>query len=166
MRCPRCDASMDRLEEGYDGACVVSRCPACEGYWLDPGELDELDQSVWTNAETLPLTDEPLPEPSGRPSPGYRDAAGEPPDGDLDRVIDCPRCRPELAVPLRRASYDELPELVIDRCDRCRGFWLDGGELEQVRELVSRVDAAIVAGMRWGPGRSLDDLEGKRGRRR
>lgn len=46
--------------------------------------------------------------------------------------MNCPRCT--------SASLTELDRdgVTIDRCDRCRGIWLDRGELEK---LMSRANA-------------------------
>jgi hypothetical protein len=45
-----------------------------------------------------------------------------------------------------------LLNLVIDRCPKCHGVWLDGGELEQMRgSIEERLARALVRGMTY-PG--------------
>ena len=45
-----------------------------------------------------------------------------------------------------------LLNLVIDRCPTCRGVWLDGGELEQMRGSIEEgLSKALVHGMMY-PG--------------
>lgn len=40
--------------------------------------------------------------------------------------MNCPRCAKDTLVELDRG------EVTIDRCERCRGVWLDRGELEKL----------------------------------
>jgi Zn-finger nucleic acid-binding protein len=49
--------------------------------------------------------------------------------------VNCPRCNTTLA---------ELDRdgITIDRCDRCRGIWLDRGELEKLLALRSPAESA------------------------
>ncbi len=42
-------------------------------------------------------------------------------------MLQCPRCDGKLV----EIAYEEV---MIDRCNKCNGVWLDAGELEQVRE--------------------------------
>jgi Zn-finger nucleic acid-binding protein len=45
-----------------------------------------------------------------------------------------------------------LLNLVIDRCPTCRGVWLDGGELEQMRNSIEEgLSKTLVRGMTY-PG--------------
>jgi len=39
MKCPKC--GMDLVEMSFQGI-SIDKCSACEGIWLDPGELDSL----------------------------------------------------------------------------------------------------------------------------
>jgi ribosomal protein L37AE/L43A len=42
--------------------------------------------------------------------------------------------------------------LIIDRCPSCRGVWLDGGELEEMRGAIERGMAQqIIRGMAFPP---------------
>jgi Zn-finger nucleic acid-binding protein len=40
--CPRCGGDLDPVSPEDDPHLVIDRCPACEGFWLDPGELEAL----------------------------------------------------------------------------------------------------------------------------
>jgi len=40
-------------------------------------------------------------------------------------TMQCPRCDGQLA-------EHKFEEVMIDRCDKCGGIWLDSGELEQL----------------------------------
>ena len=40
--------------------------------------------------------------------------------------MNCPRCQSSVLLEVDR------DDITIDRCDRCRGIWLDRGELEKL----------------------------------
>ena len=42
---------------------------------------------------------------------------------------DCPNCK----TPMTETSYEEIS---IDKCNTCKGVWLDMGELEKVKEKI------------------------------
>ena len=43
----------------------------------------------------------------------------------------------------------DAPEVIVDRCPSCDGFWLDKGELDQMKWLVSKEDEKIEEGMTY-----------------
>ena len=49
--------------------------------------------------------------------------------------MNCPRCSTPALVELDRDG------ITIDRCERCRGIWLDRGELEKLLALRAPADA-------------------------
>ena len=117
MKCPLCEVDLkqsgdsDRSEYGL---VKVDLCPQCQGIWLDRGELNRLDDSVWTDVEE------------------HRFHTVE---GDHNQVT-CPRCN-TASVPVSPADAEEL---ILDRCPSCQGFWLDRGELDRVRHLTGKLD--------------------------
>ncbi|MGE0401645.1 MAG: zf-TFIIB domain-containing protein [Kofleriaceae bacterium] len=71
--------------------------------------------------------------------------------------MNCPRCNATLA---------ELDRdgITIDRCDRCRGIWLDRGELEKL--LALRSPAETTARPRRDRDDDDDDDDDRRSRGR
>ena len=121
MDCPRCTLPLRKIDLGeYKGeyAVVVDTCPQCQGTWLDRGELDLRDESTWTDAEAV-ITQTGLVDHS---------------------ALICPRC----TVPLSPITLKEQPDLMLDRCPDCSGFWLDKGEVEQVQDMAADIDAATM----------------------
>ncbi len=104
MQCPMCNVALRQTDLGEHGFVVLDTCEKCKGTWFDQGELNRLDESVWTNIE---------------------ERAFHEVEGDHQSVA-CPKC----SVPLTPLSPADAPELIVDRCSSCQGFWLDGGELE------------------------------------
>ena len=80
--------------------------------------------------------------------------------GESDGVPLCTDCQEEVKLMVKAAvesprlcPIDASPmekhvahSIVLDRCPRCQGVWLDGGELEKVREGVySQTMGAMAA---------------------
>lgn len=85
----------------------VDSCPECFGIWFDREELKEFIQR---------------PELAQRLSEG---ATGTTVASAGERL--CPSCRTAL-------GETNLGEVSVDVCFRCRGIWLDQGELDRAVE--------------------------------
>ena len=126
MQCPRCHAEL-AVEKEYHGI-EVDRCPSCEGRWLDPDELDQLEA-------TVPSTPE-----ERRATVKYAERKSE---------LACPRCGKQMTAFNYRAYNLEL-----DACEDGHGWWLDAGEEARVREIVQErvrgLARAASAEAAWG----------------
>jgi Zn-finger nucleic acid-binding protein len=82
---------------------VVDSCPECRGLWLDEGEISALvkNSDEWALKLNGPLLDKKI---SGR---------------------SCSRCQCAFA---EGGLY--FPDVVVERCPKCRGLWFDAEELE------------------------------------
>jgi membrane associated rhomboid family serine protease/Zn-finger nucleic acid-binding protein len=89
---------------------ALDLCARCHGLWFDAGELGKLED---TPLETTAL------ETSAAPGEGG---------------VICPRCQ----APLTASRVIGGGDLVIDECGRCRGVFLDAGELRRIQMLRSR----------------------------
>jgi Zn-finger nucleic acid-binding protein len=105
VQCPVCDEPMIVLE--YD-AVEVDYCVACEGVWLDAGELDLLFGDPEACAAFLSI---------GSPT----DAAGEKP-----RI--CPACDAKMT----KEGTESVPPVLFDHCPNGHGLWFDKGEVGAV----------------------------------
>ena len=125
MKCLRCGTVEMEIQlrgEGDDKV-EVDQCPQCMGIWLDPKELAKLDDNFFVNVEEMEL-EEAFPS-------------------DEDLGLNCPRC--EGGPPLRKAHPKVSKDVVLDTCTSCKGFWLDVGELEKVKEISSDMLIASLA---------------------
>lgn len=118
-KCPRCSADLKTIF--YEGV-EIETCTVCEGEWLDAGELREIVQTVerrFSRAEIqrLDRLNRKLFKTMG---PGAERLA-------------CPKCK---GVKLRPFNYACSSGIILDKCPRCGGIWLDRGELELVQALV------------------------------
>jgi len=117
--CPRCGVVLTRTDTAGYGRVILDVCSQCQGLWLDAGELDQLDGSVWVDLEDHAFHESPGDHPP----------------------CDCPGCR----VPLKSVSAPDLPDVIIDHCPACSGFWLDAGELELLHVVVDRSESEQVS---------------------
>lgn len=107
MECPACKETLIVLE--YDQV-EVDYCVACQGIWLDAGELELLfgDRT---------MTD------------GFL-RAGDPKASEGEKPRPCPICDKPMG---KRVTGGEKP-VVYDQCTRGDGIWFDQGELQTVLE--------------------------------
>lgn len=111
MNCPACGKSM--VEEDFGGVFVDVCKNGCKGIWFDWGELKELDQNHEGVGKAL---DEALKSPR---------------KSDPDRgPLMCPKC----GIKMREHKYKHAREVNVDECYSCGGFFLDSGELKQIRD--------------------------------
>lgn len=123
--CPVCN---QMLREDHVDSITVDGCPNCGGVWFDYGELTAL-------ARTHPLAMSML---DGR----FRNPMGPPPPPGFSRR--CPVC----SLPLEEQELRAAPGIRVDGCRRCKGIWLDDGELTALQKLVAERGAKGQ-----GPGR-------------
>ncbi len=110
MICPRCSSAMS---ERNLGPVAVDSCEGgCGGLWFDWGELSRIDEPGEGVGAALDaaLQQNPLPPRLSR--------------------ISCTRC----GIPTQEHRYKGVPQVLIDECYGCRGFFLDPGELRGIRE--------------------------------
>ena len=121
MKCPKCDVD---LQVQIDRGVEVEACPSCQGMWLTPSELDQLEN----------------------------EAFDEPNKGSLYLVsketqLKCPVC----SAALRQFDY-RFYDLKMDCCPE-HGFWLEKNEdvrvLELMREEERRLERKFEAEDVW-----------------
>jgi Zn-finger nucleic acid-binding protein len=103
------------LKPQTDRGVEIEACPSCQGMWLTPGELDQLENEAFNNEANK---------------------------GSLFLVtketeLKCPVC----ASPLKMFDY-RFFDLQLDFCPE-HGFWLDKDQDAQIVELMSGEAARI-----------------------
>jgi hypothetical protein len=75
-----------------------------------------------------------------------------------ERTMQCPACKVDLSISDRQG-------IEIDYCPKCRGVWLDRGELDKIIEksLVSEASAQQVTQRQGGPSGRPPRYEGDEG---
>ena|SRR5579859_4528294 len=111
MKCPAC---FNELTQTQVGSLAVDVCQGgCGGIWFDAFELQRVD-------EEEELAGEPLLQIQ-------RDAGI---NVDTTRKRECPRC---VDMRLHRHFFSAKRRVEVDQCPNCGGYWLDAGELAQIR---------------------------------
>lgn len=101
--CVKCNSILD---QAHVGDIEVDLCPACGGLWLDHGEIERLF--------SLPSHD--LDELRHALTGGAQ-------AGISDAHLACPACPGQLV----EARFGRI---LVEVCRRCRGLFLDRGELD------------------------------------
>ncbi|MGH7973489.1 MAG: zf-TFIIB domain-containing protein [Limisphaerales bacterium] len=127
MKCPACFNSLTQLQVG---SLVVDVCQdGCGGVWFDAFEFQRVDEESESAGEAL-LHIRCDPKVVVDPA----------------RKRDCPRC---AGMKLQRHFFSALRRVEIDECPNCAGYWLDAGELAQIRaeraETARRQEAKLSA---------------------
>jgi Zn-finger nucleic acid-binding protein len=120
MKCPACDRALSRIS--VDSLEVDACRGGCGGIWFDGYELQQVDDPGDAAGETL-LHIPRDPNVSVDPS----------------RKRECPQCQ---QVKLQRHRFSPKISVEVDECPGCSGFWLDAGELEQIRVEKGRLEKA------------------------
>ena len=114
MQCLNCRHEMaEKLQQTRRGPVYYDLCEACGSIWFDAGEMDAMVLPLYRSVEASSL---------------------ERPNGVSEPLRNCPRCDNHW---MRKVYFLALSDILLDHCDGCRGFWLDGGEFERInRELA------------------------------
>lgn len=111
MDCPVCGKSM--VEKDFGGVQIDVCSKGCKGIWFDWQELIRLDENDEGVGEALE---------GALKSPRVNEADREPPN--------CPKC----GLVMHTHKYSSAKEVNVDECYGCGGFFLDSGELREIRE--------------------------------
>ncbi|MEW6355795.1 MAG: zf-TFIIB domain-containing protein [Planctomycetota bacterium] len=115
MKCPKCSDSELR-EMALPENLTIDMCPRCKGIWYDRGEIgfqQELERDV-PELEKVGKTRRPT-------------------------CHDCPRCAD--GTKLEEMRYAIQADLMIDRCPKCEGIFLDKGELRKLESIAAKMDS-------------------------
>ena len=116
MRCPRCQEtticrSLGEIE--------IDACARCGGVFLDRGKLNQIAEPTQGDLEYSTIHDESFSHP------------------DRFGPITCPRCGERV---MAKVEFNVHTGIILDYCDACHGFWLDGNELERTQQAIHRLN--------------------------
>jgi Zn-finger nucleic acid-binding protein len=101
------------VEEDLGGVLVDVCKNGCKGIWFDWGELKDLDENHEGVGRVL------------------NEALKSPRQNNANRgPLNCPKC----GIKMLEHKYKNAKEVSIDECYACGGFFLDSGELKQIRD--------------------------------
>jgi Zn-finger nucleic acid-binding protein len=114
VNCPESELKKVKCEKDL----TVDQCTVCGGIWLDSGELLTLlkigDFYIKNLDPYIYKNNSPVTINQGQ---RY-----------------CPLCRS----PLKTMTNNKAPDVKIDRCTKCKGVWLDRGELYKLADIYKK----------------------------
>ncbi len=123
MNCPFHDPPVELVKEIYEADVEIDKCPKCRGIWLDPGELETIQQTQEIDYSNL------LDRGENKEAIEYNR------ERQLsDTVISCPACTAAMDI----LEHNHNSRIVIDYCSSCHGIWLDEGELQALEIYYER----------------------------
>lgn len=115
MECLNCNSEMmNNLVQTKNDQISYDICEACGSLWLDAGELDKMAFQVEGSIEY---------------------SSKDKIEGDSESSKKCPRCEDTA---LDKVSFIGS-DIALGRCRNCRGFWLDGGELDLINKELEEI---------------------------
>ena len=126
MKCPN-DGS-ELVRQNYEADIEIDRCDACSGSWLDAKELERI-QATTEHDYTAEI----------KQLPNVVDQAYAMALAKSKPAIKCPAC--ESGQELERREHGGCSQILIDVCPKCRGVWLDDGEMSALEIFFERADA-------------------------
>jgi len=133
MKCPACSNALTEIR--VEGIAVDVCEGGCGGVWFDAFELQRLEKLAGNTGGVIGTVTR---------NPDIR--------VDASRKRDCPRC-PDIK--LARHFFSARRRVEVDHCPNCGGYWLDAGELENIRR--EQAETAAAAQVR-GAGVSLEAI--------
>ncbi len=113
MICPACDSQL--VEKDFDGVHIDVCENGCGGLWFDWMELKKFDEPhEATGTALLEIVSNATVVP------------------DMEKKHNCPKCE---NIVLYRHFFSVKRHTEVDECPKCGGFWLDAGELAELRSL-------------------------------
>ena len=129
--CPVCAVEFTPLL--LSNQTVIDYCKSCKGVWFDGKELEGVQQQEHVLQVILQNTIlHPAPfrcKNCGALNPRIAKQCAA--CGD-SLILRCPNCAKQL-------DEVRIGSLIADRCQKCRGVWLDGGELSGLFEEFQKV---------------------------
>jgi Zn-finger nucleic acid-binding protein len=112
MQCPACFNQLSAMQVGN---VTVDVCQGgCGGIWFDAFELQRVDDQEEAAGEAmLHIRKDPKVQV------------------DPSRKRSCPKCE---GIKLKKHFFSAKRRIEVDECPNCGGYWLDAGELAQIRQ--------------------------------
>ncbi len=118
MKCPR---DQQETETRAVQEAEVEMCPQCGGMYLDRGELNKVAGETTGDLEFSTIDQDAFEHP------------------DDSGPIHCPR---DPDVQMKKVEFVIETNIILDFCERCLGFWIDGRELVRINGEVEKLNEA------------------------
>jgi hypothetical protein len=116
-----CPTDNHPLREKEVHGVEVTVCDECGGMLLDHGELNRVAEPTAGDLEFSTLDGDTFQHTDDRPP------------------IACPR---DAGAVMKKVEFNIYSNIILDYCDRCRSFWLEGKELVRINEEIRELNEA------------------------
>ena len=116
-QCPRCGVGLNETEVG---GVSVEGCVGCGGVWFDAKEMSALARESSGYLQTL----------EDRFWPSVTDLKKR------EQAV-CPNC----SEPMVQFEFPHSPGVTLDGCMKCKGIWVDDGELSAIQKRLQQTAA-------------------------
>lgn len=100
----KCPRDGKEMKREFLHGVEIDSCPSCDGIWLDKGEMTRT-----TGTDEAYILDEKV---------------------EMDgRNFKCLRCEDSFLIPI---NFFWGKKMIVDRCPKCEGIWLDAHEFERI----------------------------------
>ncbi len=122
--CPNCQVPLTTRCIKHQS---IDHCGKCGGHFFDDGELEALNE-VFEHYESVVLDEPELERVS---------------QAEIDRIVHCPADDSPM-------TPEMFTGTTLDRCPKCDGIWLDGGELTALRLAEASIHDNLTLYIRLG----------------
>ncbi len=114
MKCPHCNKKL--VSEIHEGE-PVDICTSCKGMWLRRNQLNHMLKDSGGDVESCSIDDNT-----------HRDRHPK---------IKCLECADTT---MKKVNFLDYSKIIMDYCPTCHSFWLDKGELSQIKEYMDNIE--------------------------
>lgn len=118
MNCPRCKRKTV-IRKARDSE--VNVCEGCNGMFLHRGELNKLAKQTMGDLEFSTVDQDSFEH------------------SDVFGPTVCPDC---TNAEMKKVEFNIYTNIILDYCENCNGFWLDGQELDRINKEVRELNSA------------------------
>jgi Zn-finger nucleic acid-binding protein len=115
MNCPKDSAKLNSFN--YESNIEVERCVECHGFFLDAGELENIQKTIAND-----YSEEFKSIPSSIVQ-SYKMAKAK-----SEKTYSCPKCHSSM----EKKEHGFSSQIMVDTCVKCRSIWLDSDELKSL----------------------------------
>ena len=132
MTCPKCESALKIIQVGLHPPVIgtgtvgfisleVAQCESCAGIWFKEGTLERYLREHGDRLPETPMLPSRLREFD-------------------EKLANCPACKKAMDKDFVRTR----PEVRVDHCEDCGGYWLDDGEIQRLTEAGKPGDALLT----------------------
>lgn len=114
MKCQVCEG--DLKDKEIEGVAII-KCDKCKGFWVHGGDLNKLIKHKRGDVEKSSI-DHHFHQ-------------------DSHSSLKCHYCEDSA---MRKINFINYSDIIMDYCEDCGSFWIDGNELEKMQKYIDELE--------------------------